>query len=81
MAQKQFIVISNVHMGKTPYTLIEGDRNPWNTLTTGNIFEAEEADMEKALLVGAVQPHTGRSTAKEPTPVIATAMASKKGTR
>jgi len=75
MAKKQFIVVSNVHMGKTPYAVISGaslELTPkWNTLTQGMVFEAEEADMAKVLTAGAIKPYKGSPTAKEPEPVEA----------
>jgi len=68
MAKKQYVVVSNVHMGKTPYDVIDGKKTPWNHLTGGQVFEAEEDAMEKLLRVGAIKPYSGKS-AKEPEPV------------
>ena len=71
MGKKQFIVVSNVHMGKTPYTLVSGTpiaTAKWNTLDKGIVFEAEEGDMAKLLAAGAIKPFTGEN---EPEPVAA----------
>jgi hypothetical protein len=74
MGKKQFIVVSNVHMGKTPYTLVSGTpiaTAKWNTLDKGIVFEADEADVTKLLAAGAIKPYKGSPTAKEPEPVEA----------
>jgi hypothetical protein len=76
MAKKQYVVVSNAHMGKGLYEIKSGTpvgAAKWNTLGKGVVFEAEEADIQKLLKVGAIKPYTGKSDANEPEPVVAAA--------
>jgi hypothetical protein len=68
MAKKQFVVVTHITLGKTPYEMVGGEKNKFNSPPPGSVFEADDAKMEKLLRLGAIKPYTG---AKEPAPDVA----------
>lgn len=54
MAIKRFTVLKSITLGKTPYTVVDGKKNQFNSLSRGMVFEAEEESLKKLLAAKAI---------------------------